>query len=108
MYCTNCGQHVADNAKFCWHCGERITQHNLTTTPEAIDDLVTNKAEEIMVQEDNISFSDLGTNDYVAQKASFMAEISNLPLRHKVHFLFLYPHNSSKKTIQFSCPSEMR
>lgn len=76
MYCTNCGQHVADNAKFCWHCGERITQHNLTTTPEAIDDLVTNKAEEIMVQEDNISFSDLGTNDYVAQKASFMAEIS--------------------------------
>lgn len=76
MYCTNCGQHVADNAKFCWHCGERITQHNLTTTPEAIDDLVTNKAEEIMIQEDNISFSDLGTNDYVAQKASFMAEIS--------------------------------
>lgn len=76
MYCTNCGQHVADNAKFCWHCGERITQHNLTTTPEAIDDLVTNKAEEIMVQEDNISFSDLGTNDYVAQKASFMEEIS--------------------------------
>lgn len=76
MYCTNCGQHVTDNAKFCWHCGERITQHNLTTTPEAIDDLVTNKAEEIMVQEDNISFSDLGTNDYVAQKASFMEEIS--------------------------------
>ena len=76
MYCTNCGQHVANNAKFCWHCGERITQHNLTATPEAIDDLVTNKAEEIMVQEDNISFSNLGTNDYVAQKASFMEEIS--------------------------------
>lgn len=77
MYCTNCGQHVADNAKFCWHCGERITQHNLTTTPEAIDDLVTNKAEEIMVQEDNISFSDLGTNDYVAKKASFIGSVND-------------------------------
>lgn len=77
MFCTNCGQQLADDVNFCWHCGQRIIQTDTVSAPEPINDRVANKAEDIVIQEENSSFSDPVINDDVAKKASFFGSVNN-------------------------------
>ena len=72
MFCTNCGQRLTDDANFCGHCGQRIIQPDLASISEAVKDLVTDKAEDIVIQDDNLSSCDNLKNDDVAQKASYI------------------------------------
>ena len=37
-FCTNCGQQVADGAKFCANCGTPITQSNTKTERKTVFD----------------------------------------------------------------------
>jgi len=76
MYCTNCGQQLVDNANFCGHCGQRIIQADLVPEANTVKDLITDKAEDIVIQDDNLSSCDNLKNDDVAQKASYIGEIS--------------------------------
>lgn len=76
MFCTNCGQRLTDDANFCGHCGQRIIQPDLASISETVKDLVTDKAEDIVIQDDNLSSCDNLKNDDVAQKASYIGEIS--------------------------------
>ena len=55
MFCTNCGQRLTDDANFCGHCGQRIIQPDLASISETVKDLVTDKAEDIVIQDDNLS-----------------------------------------------------
>lgn len=58
MFCTNCGQRLTDDANFCGHCGQRIIQPDLASISETVKDLVTDKAEDIVIQDDNLSSCD--------------------------------------------------
>jgi len=76
VYCTNCGQRLADDANFCGYCGQRIIQPDLASEAEHVK-RVADKAEDIVIQDDNLSSCDNVKSDYVAQKASYIGEKSN-------------------------------
>ena len=77
MYCTNCGQPIANDANFCGHCGQRIVRSDhMSSSETTVNDLVANKAEDIIVKDDNIAYPDNLSNDDIAKKATFIGETS--------------------------------
>lgn len=77
MYCTNCGQPIANDANFCGHCGQRIVRSDhMSSSETTVNDLVANKAEDIIIKDDNIAYSDNLSNDDIAKKATFIGETS--------------------------------
>lgn len=75
-YCTNCGQRLVDDANFCGYCGQRIIQPDSASVSEPVKDLVADKAEDVVIQDDNLLSCENLKNDDVAQNASYIGEIS--------------------------------
>ncbi len=76
MHCTNCGQRLTTDANFCGHCGQRIIPSDSASMSETVNDLVADKAKDIIIQEENDSFSNLIIDD-VAKKASFIGSVND-------------------------------
>ena len=74
MYCTNCGQKLMDDANFCWHCGHPVIQPDSAFVAESIKDLVADKAQDIVIQDGNISSSNNITKDEVPKNAIFIGD----------------------------------
>lgn len=65
-----------DDANFCGYCGQRIIQPDSASVSEPVKDLVADKAEDVVIQNDNLLSCENLKNDDVAQKASYIGEIS--------------------------------
>ena len=77
MFCTNCGHKIPNDANFCGYCGQRVNHFINTQPTEASIDLISDKAEDIVIQ-DNIfpSYTNV-TNDNIVPKASFREGIND-------------------------------